>query len=81
MYGTPTMFVDVLAVAKKTNNLNTETLEMCFGAGALFSKELIMDLLKTFKLRRCCVRTIFLCANYFSTHVPQFRHCVVPPGL
>ncbi|GFG40504.1 hypothetical protein Cfor_06516 [Coptotermes formosanus] len=55
MYGTPTMFVDVLAVAKKTNNFNTETLEMGLGAGALFSKELIEDLLQTFKLRRFCV--------------------------
>jgi acyl-CoA synthetase (AMP-forming)/AMP-acid ligase II len=72
MYGTPTMFVDVLAVAKKTNNFNTETLEMGLGAGALFSKELIEDLLQTFKLRRFCVRTIFLCANYFSIHVPKF---------
>jgi acyl-CoA synthetase (AMP-forming)/AMP-acid ligase II len=67
MYGTPTMFVDMLAIAKKTNNLNSETLEICVGAGALFSKELIEDLQDTFKLRRVCVRNIFLCANYYNT--------------
>jgi len=65
------MFVDTLSVAKKTNNLNTETLEMCVGAGALFSKELIEDLQHTFKLRRCYVRSIFLCANYCNTHLLQ----------
>jgi hypothetical protein len=48
------MFVDLLAAAKKTN-LNTETLEMGVGAGALFSKELIQELLQTFGLRRFCV--------------------------
>jgi acyl-CoA synthetase (AMP-forming)/AMP-acid ligase II len=67
MYGTPTMFVDMLAVAKKINNLNTEPLEMCVGAGAPVSKELIEDLQHTFKLRRICVRNIFLCANYCNT--------------
>ncbi|KDR17707.1 Acyl-CoA synthetase family member 2, mitochondrial [Zootermopsis nevadensis] len=55
VYGTPTMFVDLLSSAKKTNNLNTDTLEMGVGAGALFSKELIQELLKTFKLKRFCV--------------------------
>jgi len=64
MYGTPTMFVDVLTVAKKTNNLNTETLEICVGAGAPFSKELIEEIQHTFKLKRFCVRSIFLCTNY-----------------
>jgi len=49
------MFVDMLAVAKKTNNLNSDTLEMGVGGGALFSKELIQELLQTFKLRRFCV--------------------------
>lgn len=49
------MFVDLLSSAKKTNNLNTDTLEMGVGAGALFSKELIQELLKTFKLKRFCV--------------------------
>jgi acyl-CoA synthetase (AMP-forming)/AMP-acid ligase II len=72
MYGTPTMYVDVLTVAKKTNNLNTETLEMCVGSGAPFSKELIEEIQHTFKLRRFCVRSIFLCANYCNTHLPQF---------
>jgi acyl-CoA synthetase (AMP-forming)/AMP-acid ligase II len=72
MYGTPTMFVDVLTVAKKTNNLNTETLEMCVGGGALFSKELIEEIQHTFKLRRFCVRSIFLCVNYCNTHLLQF---------
>jgi len=66
------MFVDVLNVAKKTNNLNTETLEMCVGAGALFSKELIEEIQHTFKVRRCYVRSIFLCANYCNTNFLQF---------
>jgi len=54
MYGTPTMFVDLLTVVKKTN-LNTETLETCVGAGAPVSKELIEESLRTFKLRKFCV--------------------------
>jgi len=66
------MYVDVLTVAKKTKNLNMETLEMGVGAGALFSKELIEELQHTFKLKRFCVRSIFLCANYCNTHLPQF---------
>jgi hypothetical protein len=66
------MFVDMLNVAKKTNNLNTETLEMCFGGGAPFSKELIEEIQHTFKLRRFCVRSIFLCENYCNAHMPQF---------
>lgn len=54
------MFVDLLAIAKKTKNLNTDTLDLGMGAGALFSKELIQELLQTFKLRRFCVsRTFF----------------------
>jgi fatty-acyl-CoA synthase len=55
MYGTPTMFVDVLTVAKKINNLNMETLEIGVGAGAPISKELIEELQHTFKLKRFCV--------------------------
>ncbi|XP_033609984.1 medium-chain acyl-CoA ligase ACSF2, mitochondrial isoform X2 [Cryptotermes secundus] len=55
VYGTPTMYVDLLAIAKKTKNLNTDTLDLGMGAGALFSKELIQDILQTFKLRRFCV--------------------------
>jgi acyl-CoA synthetase (AMP-forming)/AMP-acid ligase II len=72
MYGTPTMFVDLLTVAKKTNNLKTETLDMCVGAGAPFSRELIEESLQTFKLRRFCVRSIFLHASYHNTHLPKF---------
>jgi hypothetical protein len=49
------MFVDLLAAAKKTNNLNTDTLEIAVGAGALFSRELIEEVLETFRLRRFCV--------------------------
>jgi acyl-CoA synthetase (AMP-forming)/AMP-acid ligase II len=71
MYGTPTMFVDLLTAAKKTNNLNTETLDMCVGGGAPLSKELIEDSLHTFKLRRFCVRSILLYAIYCNTHLPQ----------
>jgi hypothetical protein len=59
MYGTPTMFVDVLTIAKKTNNLNTETLELGVGAGAFFSKALVQELMKTLKLQRFCVRENF----------------------
>jgi acyl-CoA synthetase (AMP-forming)/AMP-acid ligase II len=59
VYGTPTMFVDLLAIARKTKNLNTDTLDLGVGAGALFSKELIQELLQTLKLRRFCVSRIF----------------------
>jgi acyl-CoA synthetase (AMP-forming)/AMP-acid ligase II len=72
MYGTPTMFVDLLAEVKKNNNLNIETLDMCVGAGAPFSKQLIEEIMHTFKLRRFCVSSIFLCVNYCNTHFPQF---------
>jgi acyl-CoA synthetase (AMP-forming)/AMP-acid ligase II len=48
------MFVDLLAAAKKSN-LNTDSLEMGVGAGALLSKELIEEILQTFGLRRFCV--------------------------
>jgi hypothetical protein len=65
------MFLDLLAVLKKTNNLNTETLDMCVGGGAPFSKELIEEVLHTFKLRRFCVRSIFVRINYYNAHLPQ----------
>jgi hypothetical protein len=58
------MFVDLLAVAKKTKNLNMDTLDLGVGAGALFSKELIQDLLQTFNLRRFCVSRIFSEKNF-----------------
>lgn len=58
------MFVDLLTVAKKTKNLNIDTLDLGLGAGALFSKELIQDLLQTFKFRRFCVSRIFSEENF-----------------
>jgi hypothetical protein len=58
------MFVDLLAIAKKTKNFNTDTLDLGVGAGALFSKELVQELLQTFKLRRFCVSRLFSEENF-----------------
>jgi hypothetical protein len=58
------MFVDLLAVAKKTKNLNIDTLDLVVGAGALFSKELVQELLQTFKPRRFCVSRVFSEENF-----------------
>jgi acyl-CoA synthetase (AMP-forming)/AMP-acid ligase II len=58
VYGTPTMFVDLLSIAKKNKNVNIDTLDLIVGAGAVFSKELIEELLQTFKPRRFCVSRI-----------------------